>query len=819
MKAKRKILILGWDAADWEVIDQLIAKGKMKTLAGLLQKGVRSAIQTLDPPISPMLWTTIATGKLPDKHGIVGFTEPDPNTGFPRPLQGTSRKVKAFWNMAGQYGLKSNIVAWWPSHPAEPIHGVMVSNFFQTMSTDDPKKWPAPKHCVHPPELEKELKTLRVHAQELTPPMVLPFVPNLFHLDEESKKHIPALFKEISHATTLQSISTWLMDNTEWDITAVYFEFLDHMSHNCMKFRAPFREGVDPKKFENFKDVVDGAYEYQDMMLEAMLQQIDEHTAVMILSDHGFESGIMRPRKLPKEIAGPTNEHSEFGVFFMCGPGIKKGERIYGTSVTDVTPTLLAYLGLPVGRDMDGKVLSEVFESAPEINWIDSWETHDIGNPGKYPDDVLVDPWDAKASMDQLVELGYIERPPENAEEAFRIFANERDYFLARNFAFSKRIPEAIALMKPLVERKPDHRFRIFLAQLYLQNKEYSACKKEINLLREEENADITFADFLEGKLELDVLHPKKAQLLFEKVLKQTPASSDARLGLSNALQRQRLWQEALQVLNGVLQDNPRNLKALFSKAICLLRTNNYEDAVDTFLELLEYKHHYPVAHFYFSEALIGIGEYEVAADALKTAVSQAPGMVKAFRSLVDLFTNHLKNDQERKIWEEKLKSLLKGKRSILTGPLEGGKEKIAEWLIQKGIKVETVPFTDADNGYILPLRPDVLENAGETVLVMEIAQLMQIRHQYDFRIVFVGTDLLNLVGKQFQKYANERAKKEGIYPTQLQQLNEDQHRVVEEFISMHPEIDWLQINGLDFEADSGSMGEKILEFLFEMNR
>jgi uncharacterized protein with HEPN domain len=95
----------------------------------------------------------------------------------------------------------------------------------------------------------------------------------------------------------------------------------------------------------------------------------------------------------------------------------------------------------------------------------------------------------------------------------------------------------------------------------------------------------------------------------------------------------------------------------------------------------------------------------------------------------------------------------------------------------------------------------------------------MQIRHQYDFRIVFVVTDLLNLVGKQFEKYANERAKKEGIYPTQLQQLNEDQHRVVEEFIAMHPEIDWLQINGLDFEADSGSMGEKILEFLFEMNR
>lgn len=819
MKAKRKILILGWDAADWEVIDQLIARGKMKTLSALLQKGVRGAIQTLDPPISPMLWTTIATGKLPDKHGIVGFTEPDPNTGFPRPLHGTSRKVKAFWNMAGQYGMKSNIVAWWPTHPAEPINGVMVSNFFQTMSTDDPNKWPAPKNCVHPPELESSLKPLRVHAQELTPPMVLQFVPNLFQLDEDSKKHIPAIFKELSHATTLQSIGTWLMDNTEWDITAVYFEFLDHMSHNCMKFRAPFREGVDPKKFENFKDVVDGAYEYQDMMLESMLQQIDEDTAVMILSDHGFESGIMRPRKLPKEIAGPTNEHSEFGVFFMCGPGIKKGERIYGTSVTDVTPTLLAYLGLPVGRDMDGKVLTEVFESAPEINWIDSWETHDVGDPGKYPEEVLVDPWDAKASMDQLVELGYIERPPENAEEAYRIFANERDYFLARNFAFSKRTPEAIALMKPLVERKPDHRFRIFLAQLYLQNKDFGACKQEIKLLREMEDADLSFADYLEAKLELEVLHPKKAQLLFENVLKQNPASSDARLGLSSAYQRQKLWSDSLHVLNGILQDNPRNLKALFSKGIALLRTENFEEAIDTFLELLEYKHHYPVAHYFFSEALIGAGEFEVASDALKTAISQAPGMVKAFRLLVNLYDKHLNNPEEKAYWETQLQSLLKGKRRILTGPLEGGKERVADWLKQKGFQIEQVLFTDSESGFILPLRPEVLENADDKVLVMEIAQLMQIRHQYEFSIVFVGTDLLNLVGKQFEKFANERAKAKGIYPTQLQQLNEEQLKVVEEFIAMHPEIDWLQINGVDFEADSGSLRENILEFLFGMNR
>ncbi len=121
MSKKRKILLIGWDAADRKIIDKLIDKGEMPALKSLKENGCYGNLLTLDPPFSPMLWTTIATGKLPDKHGILGFTEPMPSGAGIRPVASTSRKVKAIWNILTQEKLKTHVAGWWPSHPAETI--------------------------------------------------------------------------------------------------------------------------------------------------------------------------------------------------------------------------------------------------------------------------------------------------------------------------------------------------------------------------------------------------------------------------------------------------------------------------------------------------------------------------------------------------------------------------------------------------------------------------------------------------------------------------------------------------------------------------
>src|ERR1700722_13619278 len=121
----KKILLIGWDAADWEMIDPLLQGGQMPALAQLIKGGLRGNIATLQPVLSPMLWTSIATGKRAIKHGISGFVEPLPDGTGIVPVRSTSRKCKAIWNILTQNELKSNIVGWFASSPAEPINGVV----------------------------------------------------------------------------------------------------------------------------------------------------------------------------------------------------------------------------------------------------------------------------------------------------------------------------------------------------------------------------------------------------------------------------------------------------------------------------------------------------------------------------------------------------------------------------------------------------------------------------------------------------------------------------------------------------------------------
>jgi len=126
----RRVLLVGWDAADWKVARPLMAAGEMPNLARLVAGGASGNLATLSPPLSPLPWTSIATGKRPTKHGIHGFSEPLPDGSGVRPITTLGRKTKAVWNILNQNALRPSVVGWWPSHPAEPIRGVMVSNHF-----------------------------------------------------------------------------------------------------------------------------------------------------------------------------------------------------------------------------------------------------------------------------------------------------------------------------------------------------------------------------------------------------------------------------------------------------------------------------------------------------------------------------------------------------------------------------------------------------------------------------------------------------------------------------------------------------------------
>ncbi|MDE3199248.1 MAG: alkaline phosphatase family protein, partial [Acidobacteriota bacterium] len=181
----RRLLLIGWDAADWKVARPLMEQGRMPHLRRIVEGGASGHIATIHPPLSPMLWTSIATGKRAVHHGIHGFFEPAPDGRGAQPVSNLSRSTKAIWNILNQNGLRSIVIGWWPSHPAEPIDGVMVSDLFHRANNPIGEGWPLLEHSVHPASLAETVGALRVHPDSLTPEAVERFIPLAREIDQD----------------------------------------------------------------------------------------------------------------------------------------------------------------------------------------------------------------------------------------------------------------------------------------------------------------------------------------------------------------------------------------------------------------------------------------------------------------------------------------------------------------------------------------------------------------------------------------------------------------------------------------------------------
>ena len=145
-------------------------------------------------------------------------------------------------------------------------------------------------------------------------------------------------------------------------------------------------------------------------MLGTMLALVDEETTVLVISENGFHPDHLRPQLIQREPASPAAEHRQLGILVAHGLGIRKDALVYGSGLLDIAPTILHHFGLPVGEDMDGKVLLDFYEEPGEVERVPSWDAVD-GADGRHPADLQIAPADSKAALDQLVALGYIDQP------------------------------------------------------------------------------------------------------------------------------------------------------------------------------------------------------------------------------------------------------------------------------------------------------------------------------------------------------------------------------------------------------------------------
>jgi predicted AlkP superfamily phosphohydrolase/phosphomutase len=678
----KKVLLIGWDAADWKLINPLLDRGLMPTLNDLVNHGVMGNLATLRPILSPMLWNSIATGKRPDKHGILGFTEPDPQTGGVRPVTSTSRKVKAIWNILTQRGYKAHVLGWFAGHPAEPINGISVSDLYPYAAAPLGEEWPLPPGAIHPENMRATFAKLRMHPAEVTEAAILPWIPRAAEIDQEKDKGLQTFAKILAENCSIHNAATWILRNEPWDFLAMYYNGIDHFCHGFMQFHPPRMESVPEEKFEIYKDVVNGAYRFHDMMLQTLLDLAGPETTVVLVSDHGFHSDHLRPLGIPMEPAGPAVQHRQFGIVCMKGPDIRQDERIYGATLLDVTPTILTLFGLPVGDDMDGRVLVQAFENPPAIRRIPSWEEV-AGACGMHAADLRMDSVSAQAMLERFVALGYIEPPSDDQRRATEKAIREQNYNLARVYLDARRYVDALPLLEELVNTNFDQpRFAQSLAQCYLALQRRGDAKILLERLLNSEptfkpnftpnfkpnfklNCEATapakdgqessepgptdtqgqtpepkpraWADLLMGIIRFQEGDWDGALTWMLQAERCDPRLPDLHLRIGETYLRQRRIRDAERAFHRALEIDGDSAEAHLGLAVVRLRQRRNEEAAEQALVAVGLQHFLPMGHFRLGVALARLGQRERAILAFETAISMLPGLMPAHRWLAAL--------------------------------------------------------------------------------------------------------------------------------------------------------------------------------------
>ena len=441
-----KILLIGLDATDWEILSTKVVSGELPHLAQLMASGASGSLRSIHPLFSPALWATIATGKRPYEHGITGFTLSDAAGAGLHAYDSTARKVPAIWNMLSHAQKTSHVVGWWNTAPVEKIQGVMVDETFRIARSPSYEPWKIEKNSVFPEKYAELLAKERVHPQELPESLLRALVPKLYEIDPSADLRLAGIAKILAEDLSTLQGTLRLMSEESWDFATPYLIGLDNLSHLGMAYRAQALSGEKERDIELYGEVVDRAYALYDTWIGKLVAAAGKDTTIMIVSDHGFYHDYRRLQSLGIEATAPCAQHAPLGSFIIAGPHIRSGVSLSHASILDICPTLLALFGLPVGKDMPGKVLSEVFKSPSKTTFIASWNQRCPISPS----DSLYKPsfQATEAALRQLVALGYLPELPKDHRNVIVDAQCDQLFHRALAYLDDEQFDQAIPLLE-----------------------------------------------------------------------------------------------------------------------------------------------------------------------------------------------------------------------------------------------------------------------------------------------------------------------------------------------------------------------------------
>lgn len=406
------VILLCTDGADPRVVARLLERHELPTFELIKGVGAWGSLATLEPTLSPAVWTTLATGKLPQAHGIrhfvvarlPGLSEPvlhfplhtglnfrvlpllERLPGFPvvqYPYTSDRRQVEALWNIVGRR-YPVGVFRWLATWPAEEVNGFNVAARVAKMElvgdeTSRALSWPpAALNAVEKPTGHK------VTEQDLRP-YLAPGV-TIDWQDEDFRRIARSLSDSTSHYLPR------MIESFRPQLTLASFYPVDGFQH---------RFNVDARRDGPFAPAIEERYREVDRRLARLLRDLDERQVtafnLVLVSDHGYD------------FEQDHHAHAPPGLFYAMGPDIRPGE-VTGLSVLDIAPLVLRLLDLPLGEDMPGaqrrayeRVLPDAYLASFPERRIATWET------GRRASGKTVPTNEDEAIKEELRSLGYIE--------------------------------------------------------------------------------------------------------------------------------------------------------------------------------------------------------------------------------------------------------------------------------------------------------------------------------------------------------------------------------------------------------------------------
>jgi predicted AlkP superfamily phosphohydrolase/phosphomutase len=398
-----RALVIGIDGAEPRIVRPMLKQGRLPHLGAIASVGVFAPLRAHAPISSPRIWTSMATGKLPEKHGIVGFAYP--RDGEQHLYTSADRRVHALWNIASDAGLTVAVVNWWSTYPPEKVNGVLVSDHLLAMDVDGRRRMtgaetPTAGSIAWPVAWHARATALLAEQAPLTDAPD-PFAERTAFPGWARPERLSLRYdNDLDVARVVLEIEAELRP----DLMMVFFPGIDRISHQLWASVAPpeaykYPPAMTPEQRAHTAEALRRYYVFTDSLIGRLLEAYGPDDLVLVVSDHGFEPAT----GLGFLTGGHHSARSIDGVLFArgAGVGIPQTQAPRRISVNDIAPTVLAWLGLPIGDDMDGAPAPFLLDVEPLR--IASHDTRPIERLGAGPSGA------EEELLEQLRALGYVE--------------------------------------------------------------------------------------------------------------------------------------------------------------------------------------------------------------------------------------------------------------------------------------------------------------------------------------------------------------------------------------------------------------------------